>query len=783
MHGPGTSPVLPQRIWWPWDQSAERVGFTRHFNLPAAMTGVLHVAASGNYTAWLDGTALSPPAAHAPSWRIIHRIPLQLPAGHHRLSFEATPGVHGQPFLLACLDWAAPDSVDSAAGRLATSGDWLMCAGPPTGWASAAADAEPPGNWRTAWAFDGVWAEPWGMPCNVPDDWCRLSHGWQEVCDRLVTRAVEVHGGAAACGAAARISDNGALHLRPAHPCPPAPFPIGDVRRQDLAYRTREAHSHILNHRLELFEARAPHVVLDTGAETFGRVRIRLQRGGPAIVAVTTGESLPEVHKHLGRVSDVFALQDGESFATGPTGFRYIKVLGLSAGPDGAIELDPVIVQHIRYPVPPIGTFECDDDALNKIWNLSARTVHLCMQNEIWDGIKRDQLPWMGDLYCEALAIYHAFGDARLARWSLGVLGEIGPVPDRPLSRQRYPGLQSMWKQPNTDINGIPSYTLWWVIGLADYLRYTGDHTLIEDLADELTATLAHVASWVAADGCWRHRHGWDYVDWAPLTAAERATFCHLLACQVLGLGAELLESINRPGATCRATRDRMRAYARDSIWHNGTAEFGPAHHIPAMLIRGGVLSVAECTALFTRTLRHDEPFRMTYWHRYADLEAAAIVDEIDWGLQYIRRHWGTALALGMTSLWEAFDPAWHGPDPHAVSMIAAEHARYGGYETSLCHGWSAGPAVWLHRAVLGVSPASPGFATIDFKPALGGLQHARGTIPTPNGPIQVELRQPSRAHLSTPAGVVIRIPDDVRQAWNIRLDETPAQPRSGDDQ
>ena len=39
--------------------------------------------------------------------------------------------------------------------------------------------------------------------------------------------------------------------------------------------------------------------------------------------------------------------------------------------------------------------------------------------------------------------------------------------------------------------------------------------------------------------------------------------------------------------------------------------------------------------------------------------------------------------------------------------MIGGENARYGGYETSLCHGWSAGPAVWLHTAVLGVRPVS----------------------------------------------------------------------------
>jgi hypothetical protein len=617
-----------------------------------------------------------------------------------------------------------------------------MAADPPDGWASAATDDAPePPAWRPAWAFDGVWGEPWGMPCNVPDDFCRLTHGWQVIEPEALAAVAQRHEGLTSAGASASVRADGSIALRPPAPHLAAPFPIGDVRKQDLAYRTREAHSHILNHRLELFEARCPHVVFDVGAETFGRVRLAVRDGGPAILAVTTGESVPETHHHLGRVTDVFRLRDGASFATGPTGFRYVKVMALSAAAEGCtVVIEPPVVQHIRYPVEPVGTFACSDERLTEIWSLCARTAHLCMQNEIWDGIKRDQLPWMGDLYTEALAIYHAFGDTRLARWSLGVLGEIGPVPDRPLAQQRSPGLQSMWKRPGADINGIPSYTLWWVVGLDDYLRYSGDRTLLEDLAPELQATLHHVADWVDADGWWRHRQGWDYVDWSPLTEAERGVFCHLLACQALDLGAGLLEAIGRNGDDFRIVAQRLAATARREIWRDGAAAFGPAHHLPAMLIRSGVLRPGEARELFGRTLHADPPWRMTYWHRYADLDAAGRVGAVDWGLEYIRRHWGPALDLGMTALWEAFDPAWIGPDPHAVSMVAAQHARYGGYETSLCHGWSAGPAVWLHRAVLGVTPARPGFAEIDYRPDLGDLTWAEGVVPSPRGPIHVRL-------------------------------------------
>ena len=116
------------------------------------------------------------------------------------------------------------------------------------------------------------------------------------------------------------------------------------------------------------------------------------------------------------------------------------------------------------------------------------------------------------------------------------------------------------------------------------------------------------------------------------------------------------------------------------------------------------------------------------------------------------------------------------GEDPHGVSIIAGEYARYGGYETSLCHGWSAGPAVWLHRAVLGVSPTLPGFAAIRFSPSLGSLETAEGTVPSPRGVIRVRLHKEKsdlqRAELEIPAGIALEVCESVRSSWHIRLKE-----------
>ena len=53
-------------------------------------------------------------------------------------------------------------------------------------------------------------------------------------------------------------------------------------------------------------------------------------------------------------------------------------------------------------------------------------------------------------------------------------------------------------------------------------------------------------------------------------------------------------------------------------------------------------------------------------------------------------------------------------------------------------HGWSSGAAPALTTYVLGVQPTSPGFATFTVTPHPGGLDSARGVVPTPRGPIRV---------------------------------------------
>jgi alpha-L-rhamnosidase len=126
------------------------------------------------------------------------------------------------------------------------------------------------------------------------------------------------------------------------------------------------------------------------------------------------------------------------------------------------------------------------------------------------------------------------------------------------------------------------------------------------------------------------------------------------------------------------------------------------------------------------------------YYGSYLLQALAGIGGSYD-GLQWTKSYWGGMLDNGATSFWEAWDPAWAGDDPHA--KLEADDKV--GYNASLAHGWSSGPAAWLLEQVLGVKAYwRDGHSGILVKPDLGGLQWVKGSVATPMGAVKVEASE-----------------------------------------
>jgi hypothetical protein len=163
----------------------------------------------------------------------------------------------------------------------------------------------------------------------------------------------------------------------------------------------------------------------------------------------------------------------------------------------------------------------------------------------------------------------------------------------------------------------------------------------------------------------------------------------------------------------------------------------------------------------------------LSTFYGYYVLQARALAGDIAGCLDLIRVYWGGMLDGGATTFWEGFEIDWLETAGRIDEVVPPGrrdlHADFGdwcykGLRHSLCHGWAAGPTAWLSEHVLGVSPAAPGFAEAAIRPHLGGLDWARGTVPTPHGVIGVSHERRADGTVATE----VTLPEGVRRASGL---------------
>ena len=487
----------------------------------------------------------------------------------------------------------------------------------------------------------------------------------------------------------------------------------------------------------------APGLLLDFGRELNGGVQIVVGRASLGLIQVRVrfGESVSEA---MGQPNNdhanhdlTFPLVPMGAQEVGNTGFRFVR-LDFPAG----VELHLVAIRAVSLlrPLEHLGTFECSDERLNQIWQTGARTVHLCMQDYVWDGVKRDRLVWIGDLHPEAMVIASVFGGHPIVPATLDYQRDRSPLPE--------------W------MNGISSYSLWWILIQRDWYRYHGDLAYLGQQQGYLLGLLALIESKVDAQGR-EHLDEGRFLEW-PTSGDPSAINAGLQAMVVLALraGAELCTLLSEADAASRvlATAERAAGFERPSSL---------SKQANALRALAGTASADAVN----RDILSEDPFRgLSTFYGYYILQARALAGDYAGCLDLLRAYWGGMLDMGATTFWEGFEIDWMENSARIDELVPAGkrdiHGDFGDYcykglRHSLCHGWAAGPTAWLMEHVLGIAPASPGFATVTVKPHLAGLTYARGTFPTPHGLIEVTHERGADDTIKT----TLKLPDGVRLA------------------
>ncbi|MEO5913285.1 MAG: alpha-L-rhamnosidase C-terminal domain-containing protein [Luteolibacter sp.] len=488
-------------------------------------------------------------------------------------------------------------------------------------------------------------------------------------------------------------------------------------------------------------------IVIDFGVEIVGSVDL--------FTPMTPGKDMPSVHVRFGESVAETMVEIGERGAendhalrdmtvkvpwlgkttVGPSGFRFIRID--NADPETDLELSQVRAVLTIRDIPYVGSFKCSDERLNKIWQTGAYTVHLNMQDYLWDGIKRDRLVWLGDMHPEVSVIDSVFGYNEVVPKSLDMTRDVTPVTD--------------W------MNGISSYSMWWILIHEEWYLHHGNLEYLKQQQPYLTALLMRLTAYVEADG--REKlDGTRFLDW-PTADNKVAVHEGLQAMMTLTMesGARLTEILGDKVTAkfCTDTAALLRKHVPESSGRKSPA---------ALLSIAGFRDPADVS---NNVLKKNGPTDLSTFYGFYVLNALAKSNDIDTGLDFISQYWGGMLDQGATTFWEDFDLAWTknaGPIDQLVAPGKKDlHGDFGaycyvGFRHSFCHGWAGGPTAWLSKNILGVTPVAPGCMKVKITPHLGRLTWAEGTYPTPKGPIHVRHDKQAdgsvKSTVNLPAGI-----------------------------
>lgn len=412
---------------------------------------------------------------------------------------------------------------------------------------------------------------------------------------------------------------------------------------------------------------------------------------------------------------------------------------------------------------PVVGSFATSDRLLSTIWADSVKTATdmvapgplttdaegrpcaIAAKLVLLDGVARDRCPYVGDQAVTGMTLLVSHPeDASVLHdmilWYAQNQHDDGSIPASP------------------DLGGVASlfdYNAYWVEDLYDYVLYTGDLGLAQQVWPSLVRLMdGWYPAQIGPDGLLVDSLG--PLDYANIPRAG-TTVAYYNAGYVRALD-EAAAIAGWIGQTAEAAAWRARigpvaAAFGPAFWDPSVGAFkdatdGPVVHPQdgnVFAVLAGLTTLAEARSALHYLAEHDwQPYGATLadndtWHGYpwgdqASLRVYPFIGYFELLARYqsgldssavalIRREWGYMVKNGpQSTMWETIGAGGSPPTDQ---------------QPSFDHGWSSGAAPALTSYALGVLPASPGFGTYVAQPHPADLRWARGVVPTPHGPIR----------------------------------------------
>lgn len=460
-------------------------------------------------------------------------------------------------------------------------------------------------------------------------------------------------------------------------------------------------------------------LLLDFGREINGGICITVNNvdNNDAQFNITFGESVSEALsengiKNADNYHSIRSYRVPAKFLStqniGDIGFRFVKVSAINSD----IEISAVKAVKNYYEEEYKGSFECDDELLNKIWKIGAYTVQLNMNHYLWDGIKRDRLVWIGDMHPETSTIGVVYGKSECVGNSLDLIKSETP--------------SDKW------MNGYPSYTLWWIIIIHDIFMQFGDIKYLKEQEEYLKGIIDHIAAMIDSGFATGDS---VFVDWSSYNSEGEIEGLKAILILALECSEKIFNYLN-----CADYAEICNYHCRILKGQPITAAMNK--RICAL----NVLAGRKNDDIYEK-MKDNSGNEMSCFIGYYILLAKAKLNDYKGAVELIRNYWGSMVKMGATTFWEEFDISWtdnaYGIDELPVNGKKDIHGDFGkccytGFRKSLCHGWASGPTPFLSKIIGGIEILEPGCRKVRIKPNLGGLKWIKVNFPTPFGNINI---------------------------------------------
>ena len=474
-------------------------------------------------------------------------------------------------------------------------------------------------------------------------------------------------------------------------------------------------------------------VILDLGRMTVGRWRFEVEAAQDTRLIFNGFESIqdgvPDYCWEMSNTWEVNVKAGSSEFASLiRRGARYVQIQG-----ENAVVKNFRVQESTFLSISP-ARFECSEDKLSQIYEMSALTLRLCTEDTFVDCPTYEQTFWVGDARNEALVNAYLYGDYALMEHMWRLAGES--LNRSPLVESHVP---SGWPVI------IPAWSFLWSLACWEHYEMTGNKGFLEKVYPLMLKQAENALGFLNSDGLFE-MEAWNLTDWAPMSQPHKGvnTPNQGWLCLALEATAKASESLGDSVSSVflRTSQENIAAAARCVLWNYKKKSYtdcidpdtGKQSDIFSLQTQC-VLSLAgipdedqaqRIHRLLTGTddssgfVQSGTPFFdffiLEYFERHSEFKKM---------FDYIKSRWGMMLEKGATTCWELYP----GYMPN------------GRWTRSHCHAWSSGPAYFLLKHLLGVIPIGTEKRKILFQPKTCGLTHCSGAVCTAAGDVAANWR------------------------------------------